>query len=280
MNLLEFQTLFPDETACEQYLLQRLWPQGFQSPHCGGQGGWYLKARRSFECQHCHRQESVTAQTLFHRSRSPLREWFLAIYLICESKKGISVLELAHHLGMKDERRAERMKKRIQAAMGERNDRYLLQDFVEFDEAFFVEAGESVPVAVCVSVNEQDRPEYVRFQVLDNLKGGTVEAAAKKCVAPEAVVVTDGHPSHNGFKAHFQEHIACVQRVPALCREYLPWVHILISNAKRFIGGTHHAVNHLQGFLDEFAWRFNRRFCDLFDRMILSSLTYKPGYLL
>lgn len=77
----------------------------------------------------------------------------------------------------------------------------------------------------------------------------------------------------------FNEHIACIQRTPADGKEYLPWVHILISNAKRFINGTHHSVNRLQAYLEEFTWRFNRRFGDLFQRMIISSIHYKPAYL-
>lgn len=88
-------------------------------------------------------------------SHTSLREWFLALYLVTESKKGISVLELAHHLGMKDSRRAARMKKRIQQAMTARNERYLLQGFVELDEAVFIENGENTTVLAAVSVEEE-----------------------------------------------------------------------------------------------------------------------------
>jgi hypothetical protein len=215
-----------------------------------------------------------------------LREWFLAIYLVCESKKGISGLALARHLGMKDERRAYTLKGHIQSAMAERNSRYLLQGFVEVDEAFF--GGKThgqgtgglgkTAVLVAVSVNEQDTPDFVRFKVVDNTKANTLETAVTTMLAKICQVVTHSHASHNHFSKIFQEHIPCTQEKPEQSKEYLPWVHILISNAKRFILGTHHSVTHLQNYLDEFTWRFNRRFCNLFERMLVSALNYRPAY--
>jgi transposase-like protein len=286
LNLLAFQAKFPDEAACENHLIQVRWPEGFICGHCQSKAAWYIQSRRTFQCKQCRRQESITANTMFHRSRTALQEWFLAIYLVCESKKGISGLALARHLGMKDERRAYTLKGHIQNAMTERNNRYLLEGFVEVDEAFF--GGKThgqgtgsvgkTAVLVAVSVNEQDTPDFVRFKVIDNTKGETVEAAAKTLIAASCHVVTDGHTSHNHFSEIFQEHIPCPLEKPEQSREYLPWVHILISNAKRFILGTHHSVQHLQNYLEEFSWRFNRRFGNLFDRMLVSALNYRPAY--
>jgi hypothetical protein len=238
-----------------------------------------MSARRYFQCRHCNNQRSITADTLFHSSHTPLLEWFLAIYLVTESKKGVSALELAHHLGMRDSRRAARMKKRIQKAMTIRNERYLLQGFVELDEAVFIENGENTNVLVAVSLEEKTgRPKYVRFQVVENMKATTLESAAVSVIDASSDIATDAHPSHNNLGEHFNEHISCKQEKPSDAAQYLPWVHVLISNAKRFINGTHHAVNHLQGYLEEFSWRFNRRFCDLFNRMLVTSIDYKPVY--
>lgn len=284
MNLLAFQAKFPDEAACENHLIQTRWPEGFICGHCQSKMAWYIPSRRTFQCKECRRQESITANTRFHRSRTSLKEWFLAIYLVCESKKGISGLGLARHLGMKDERRAYTLKGHIQKAMSERNNRYLLQGFVEVDEAFFGGKTQGqgtgglgkTAVLVAVSVNEQDTPDFVRFQVIDNTRANTIEKVAKTMLAQTCQVVTDAHPSHNHFSEIFQEHIPCTQEKPAQSREYLPWVHILISNAKRFILGTHHSVTHLQNYLEEFSWRFNRRFCNLFERMLVSALNYRP----
>lgn len=274
MNLLEFQDQFPDEDSCEAYLIQTRWSEGYVCEDCGSKSSWYLSARRSFQCQDCGVQRSITADTMFHSSHTPLKEWFLAIYLVTESKKGISALELAHHLGMNDSRRASRLKRRIQQTMTTRNERYLLNGFVELDEAVFVEAGENTNVLVAVSLEEETgSPKYVRFRVVENMKASTLESAATSCIEASADIATDAHPSHNGLGAHFNEHIPCRQDKPSDAAEYLPWVHVLISNAKRFINGTHHSVNHLQGYLEEFSWRFNRRFCNLFQRMIVASVT-------
>jgi hypothetical protein len=279
VNLLEFQERFPDENSCEWYLIQLRWPDGYVCETCGSKEAWYMSARRYFQCRHCNHQRSITADTMFQASHTSLREWFLALYLVTESKKGISVLELAHHLGMKDSRRAARMKKRIQQAMTARNERYLLQGFVELDEAVFIENGENTTVLAAVSVEEETgHPKYVRFQVVENMRAATLESAAINVIDPSSDIATDAHPSHNHLGEHFNEHIPCTQEKPSDAAQYLPWVHILISNAKRFINGTHHAVNYLQGYLEEFSWRFNRRFCDLFQRILVASITYKPTY--
>lgn len=279
MNLLEFQERFPDEDSCEMYLIQSRWPEGYVCEACGSKEAWYMSARRSFQCRHCNNQRSITAETMFHASHTSLREWFLALYLVTESKKGISSLELSHHLGMRDSRRAARMKKRIQEAMTARNERYLLKGFVELDEAVFIENGENTNVLVAVSLEEETgSPKYVRFRVVDDMKAATLESAAVSVIDGSSDIVTDAHPSHNNLAEHFNEHIPCKQDKPSDAAQYLPWVHILISNAKRFINGTHHAVNHLQGYLEEFSWRFNRRYCDLFNRMLVASINYKPAY--
>lgn len=279
MNLLEFQKRFPDEASCEAHLIAMRWPEGYVCESCGSVEAYYISNRHTYECKHCGHQHSITANTMFHRSRTPLLEWFLAIYLVCESKKGISGLELAHHLGMRDERRAYRLKKAIQAAMAARNSLYLLEHFVELDEAFMGGKGNKTPVMVAVSVDGEGKPQFARLQVLENLTGSHLCKTAKQIVSQEADVVTDAFPSHNGFSEMFNEHIACVQETPEQSKEYLPWVHIMISNAKRFLNGTHHSVRYLQGYLEEFTWRFNRRFCNLFNRMLVSATQFKPAYL-
>lgn len=288
MNLLEFQEQFSSEADCERHLVERRWPEGYVCESCGSKEAWYITARRAFECKHCRAQKTITSDTMFHRSRTPLREWFLAIYLVTESKKGISGLELQRHLGHGDERRAYRLKERIQQAMQARDNRYTLAGYVEIDEAFFGGAHpgkrgrgseNKTAVLVGVSVDEEDRPRYVKFEILPDFKGETLEKTVGGMVDKGSFVVTDGYAGYNGLQEDY-EHLPCTMERPELNQEYLPWVHIVISNAKRFILGTHHAVKRLPAYLAEFAWRFNRRFCNLFDRMIVSAIQYKPAYLL
>ncbi len=137
MNLMEFQDRFATEEACQKHIISKRWPDGYVCEKCGDKDAWYWDQRRSFECKTCRTQKSITAGTLFHRSQTPLREWFLALYLMTESKKGISGLELQHHLGAKDERRIYDMQRKIREAMTRREARYQLEGFVEIDESFF-----------------------------------------------------------------------------------------------------------------------------------------------
>jgi hypothetical protein len=164
--------------------------------------------------------------------------------------------------------------------MTARSEQYLLKGFVELDEAIFIESGENANALVAVSLEEETgHPKYVRFQVVENMKAVTLESVALSFMdAYSEDIATDAHPSHNNLRKYFNEHISCKQEKPSDAAQYLPWVHILISNAKRFINGTHHAVNHLQGYLEEFSWRFNRRFCDPFHRMPVTSISYNPSY--
>jgi len=206
-----------------------------------------------------------------------------------ESKKGISGLELARHLGMKDERRAYRLQARIREAMAHREEQYGLEGYVEIDEAFFggVHPGGKrgrgaegkTQVLVAVSVNEKDRPDYVKFRVIPDAKGKTLKETVSQTVAEGSFVVTDGYRGYNGLKETGYDHLPCKITQPEENQTYLPWVHILISNAKRFILGTHHSVKNIPAYLNEFSWRFNRRFCNLFERVLVSAISYQPQYL-
>jgi transposase-like protein len=126
MNLLEFQRTFPDEAHCEAYLIEKRWPNGFTCPHCANQGGWYLPARRSFECTACHKQQGITAGTIFHKTRTPLQEWFLALFLMASHKKGISGLQLQKDLGATYQARVYRIQRKIREAMAAREALYQL----------------------------------------------------------------------------------------------------------------------------------------------------------
>lgn len=288
MDLLAFVEQFPDEKSCVDHIISLRYPEGFTCKHCQHHGGWYLNARRAFQCKGCNRQSCVTADTVFHGSKVPLREWFLMMHLLATSKKGMSALALQRQLPRHDENTIRLMLKKLKAVMAERNGRYKLQGEVEIDEAFF---GGCLPggkrgkgsenkqkVLVMASVNEViDAPLYVHFEVVDDLKGETLKREIVEHIEKGSNLVTDGYTGYNGLDEMGYDHTSFVGLKGKDNAVYLPWVHILISNAKRFIGGTHHSVRHLQRYLDEFAWRFNRRFNNLFDRLLLASLEYIPA---
>jgi transposase-like protein len=285
MDLLAFADQFSDEQACIDHLIHLRYPTGFMCDHCHHHGGYPLYARRSFQCKSCKRQRSVTANTVFHGTKVPLREWFLAIHLLATSKKGMSALALQRQLPHHEENTIRLMLKKLHAVMTERNGRYKLVGEVEVDEAFF---GGCLPggkrgrgsenkkkVLVMVSVDdERDAPEYVHFEVVDDLKGDTLKGEIVAHVEAGSTLLSDGYAGYNGLEALGYNHASFVGLKGEDNAAYLPWVHILISNAKRFIGGTHHSVRYLQQYLDGFAWRFNRRFMNLFDRLLFASVEY------
>lgn len=135
MDLIAFFERFPDEQACIDHLIAVRWPEGFVCQHCGHHGGYYLQARRAFECEHCQRQQSIRSGTLFEKTLVPLREWFLAIHLLATSKKGISALALQRQLPKHQENTIRLMLKKLKGAMSQREALYQLAGVIELDEA-------------------------------------------------------------------------------------------------------------------------------------------------
>lgn len=287
MDLLSFFEQFPDEASCERYLIEKRWPDGYHCPHCGHEKAWYLKARRSFECSQCHRQFSITSGTVFHRSKVPLREWFLAMHLIATSKKGMSTLALQRQLPAHDEMTIALLKRKLRAAMQAREGLYQLGGLVEVDDAFFGGLlregsrgrGSENKVKVLASVDfgrNEDDPRFCKLHVVERLNSAHVEAALEKAVVQGSTVKTDGARFFSGLGLKgFIHHSLAVEK-PEETQQWLPWVHIVISNAKRFLLGTHHSVRYVQEYLAEFCWRFNRRHLNLFERLIHTALWYNP----
>ena len=173
MTLLEWQDKFPDDKACREYLFDQRWPNGFVCPKC--QGTKYWTVQRSgrtapvYECAACGHQASVTAGTIFHRTKVALRVWFMAIFHIAVDKRGKSALALSRELGLPYVT-AWLMHHKIQQAMTERNSRYQLGGLLELDDAYFggISHGpgkrgrgtDQDPVMVGISLTEKGHPQY------------------------------------------------------------------------------------------------------------------------
>ena len=95
-----FQRMFPDEEACWEHLRRIRWPRGFRCPRCGHRKSYFLAQRRLEQCQRCRYQASLTAGTVFHRTRVPLRIWFLGIFFVTRPKLGISALQFQRDTGL------------------------------------------------------------------------------------------------------------------------------------------------------------------------------------
>ena len=125
MTVSEFRSRFGDEVVCAQYLTAQRWPNGFVCPRCVGGSRGYMASRRVHECAGCGYQSSITAGTIFHKTRTPLRSWFWAIYRMSQDKKGISALQLSQEIGVSYPT-AWLMQHKIRKAIADRDPGYQL----------------------------------------------------------------------------------------------------------------------------------------------------------
>jgi len=282
MTLMEFMEKFGEEEQCREHLYQMRWPEGFVCPKCGAKDEPYnIKSHHRFQCKHCNHQATVTAGTVMDKSRTPLTKWFLAIYLMGQDKRGCSALKLKRELGIAYDT-AWTMSHKIRNAMKERDADYLLSGMVDVDDSFFGAARigskrgrgtEKTAVVFGVSFDRKGRPEYLKAKVVETVDGKILEAFAKENIEPGAVLRSDGLSSYrklgsSGF-VHQPQKFNHKENP-----EHLKWLHVVVANAKSFILGTYHGLDskHLQTYLDEFSFRFSRRFWQnqLFNRILCS----------
>ena len=266
IDLLEWQKRFGTEEACGEALARQRWPEGFRCPRCGHDHGYAISTRQSYECSSCHYQASLTAGTLFHSTNLPLAKWFWAIYLMASDKGGISALRLAKQIGV-SWITAHRMLRKIRIAMGHRDSVYRLHDLIEIDDALVGGrrpgkrgrgAAGKVPVLVAVE-NRGSGAGFIAMQQVPAVTRETVAGFVKGHLPPSQWVRSDKLAAL-GAIGKTQHHAARVTP-PDKAGEWLPWVHVAIGNLKAFLLGTYHGVSskHLQEYLNEFCYRFNRR---------------------
>lgn len=282
LSFTQFIKRFPNEKACAEYLYSVKWPKGFECPVCGCRHGYALKNRRQYQCAHCRHQTSLTANTVMHRSHLSLTKWFWAIYLVACDKRGISALALAGKIEVCYET-AWNMLRRIRAAMEMREERYVLEGIVEFDDSYFG-AGKkgNIPgqggrargnqaVFVAVSKDKMGNPAYLRMQLTPNVRSVSIAEFAVSRIAYASKVQTDGF---NAYRKPLAERYDHEWEVFNPDGELLKWLHHMIGNAKTFINGTYHGTStkHLQMYLSEFCYRFNRRKIGgaIFDRLLVA----------
>ena len=289
MNMIEFNEQYGTEEQCVLHLFNNRWPNGFVCPKCGGTEYYDVKSRNLYQCKSCKYQASVTAGTIMDKSRTPLRKWFLAFYLMSEDKRGISALSLKSKIGVAYQT-AWSMCQKIRHAMGERDKGYKLSGIVELDESFFgspTEGGkrgrgtDKTAVLVSISLTEDGNPGYAKMKVVETDEGESVDGETVKKFTDEAIakgseIRTDGLNIYNHLSKNGYSHVR-KDYDPKNQPEHLHWLHILISNAKALIGGTFHGLDslHLQRYLDEFCYRFNRRW---FSSGVFSHLVMACAY--
>jgi hypothetical protein len=298
-SLLDFQKDFSSEEACAQHLREIRWRDGFRCSRCGHTEAWFISTRNILDCKSCRAKISLTAGTIFHKTRTPLVKWYWLIYHMAMDKVGVSISEMQRVLQINDYKTAWLMAHKIRKAMADRDAGYSLAGLVEMDDSFFGPKGHTTgrgserkaTVLCAVSLYRdqkgEERPGFAHMQVVDNASADTIESFLQRLgygpTTEESqnllqAIRTDGWRSYaKAAKGTKLCHYKVVLRDPKSAGKLLPWVHRVISNAKAVIRGAHRGVSekHLQSYLSEVCYRFNRRFWEreLFDRLIKACIS-------
>jgi transposase-like protein len=277
-SLTEFHDRFPNDEACAAYLVAKRWPDGFVCPACNGTKAWELTGRGWIrECAACHRQTSATAGTVIHGSKLSLRTWFLAAYLMASHSNGISALQLGRQLGLGSYKTAWLLCAKLRRALANRATG-LLEGFVEVDETTLPQRSKYEPlggghgrspegkmlIVGAVEVEDTERggttPGRIRLQVIPDYRRQSLHAFVADHIAGGSIVATDDWRSYQGLPAdRFTHRPHVIGKMAA--HVVLPWVHRIFSLMKRWALGVYHGLRrkHLQRYLDEFVFRFDRR---------------------
>ncbi len=286
----EFERRFATAEACRTYLAQLRWPEGFRCPKCGGGKAWPVGVL--LECAACGRQTSVTAGTIFQDTRTALPTWFRAMWWVTSQKTGASAMGLQHVLGLGSYETAWTWLHKLRRAMV-RPGRDRLTGRVEVDEAYIggVEEGvrgRQTEKKALIAVAAEENGEgigRIRMRRIPDATADSLQAFVEAAVAPGSLLHTDGLLSYDRLEKHGYRHrITFLKGRKESASELLPRVHRVVSLLKRWLLGTHQgAVSraHLDYYLDEFTFRFNRRSSrhrgKLFYRLVQQAVAVDPA---
>jgi transposase-like protein len=268
-DLLELEARFSTEAACREYLAQLRWPEGFRCRRCAGGKAWPVRGVL-LECAACGAQTSVTAGTIFQDTRTPLPVWFRAMWWVTTQKNGASALGLQRVLGLKSYETAWTWLHKLRRAMV-RPRRDLLSGRIEVDEGYIGGEEEGLPgqlnlekTLVVVAAQEDGKGiGRIRMRQIPNAAAHCLMPFIRDSVVPGSIVHTDGWLGYSPLENNgFLHEVTYLKGNKKAASELLPRVHLVISHLKRWLLGTHQGAishKHLDYYLDEFTFRFNRR---------------------
>lgn len=316
MKLIDFNLHYPDEASCRSSWRKLRESEGVKCKKCGCENHYWKKDKEAFECKKCKFRTSLRSGTVMENSNLPFRHWFLAMHLMTSMKQNLSALEMQKQIGHKRYEPIWEMAHKLRIVMGKRDSIYQLEGLIELDEGFFEHADlktekvetekvetekvakrgrgsqRQTKVLVMTSVETLDIPtnkqkdstkntrlKYVKMLVINDLKADTIKQEVEVNIQNTATVKTDGFRGYAKIKDAVAQH---VQKVipPKEASKELPWVHTIISNAKRKFSATYFQIHaqYFQNYLNEFCFKVNRRFFGekLFDRILHSAILYTP----
>lgn len=283
----EFRAWFPDDEACRCYLERVRWPNGPRCPRCPQAEVWTMKPP-FYRCAACRHDFTVTAGTLFGDTRLPLTLWFEAMWYVVNQKHGASALGVQRVLGVSYPTAWRWLHKLRRAMVRPGRDR--LAGPVEVDEVYI--GGErpgkrgrgAAGKALVLVVAQADGPQIGRIRLgrVANASQAVLTTAVGKMVEPQSQVLTDDWDGYGGLReAGYDRQV--VRHNAVVGENLLPRANRVASLLQRWLLGTHQgavAHSHLDYYLDEFVFRFNRRRSRsrglLFYRLIEQSLAVAP----
>ncbi|NQT56179.1 MAG: IS1595 family transposase [Desulfobacteraceae bacterium] len=283
----DFQEDFPTEEACEKHLRKMRWPDGFRCPRCGHGEAWFIRTRKLFDCKSCRKKISLTAGTIFHKTRIPLMKWYRLIHrMATASENGVSISEMQRELEIADYKTVWMMAHKIRKAMAFKITGYNLTGLVQIDASFF-ETQTQIPrkdtgneeskKVLCATMIYRDTKGYVKASFV-HMKISQKESPDTYTTFLEEIgygsKTMKGKNSLSAFtKGHIEinyltEYVDLLTEAKILFDENLitSWdlsgfINKVLNNAKDVIYVTHHKVSekHLQSYLDEICFRENYR---------------------
>ena len=317
MNLFNYIKRFPNENACIKYLREKRENEGVKCKNCRKiHHHYWFENQKLWKCSKCGSRTSLRAGTIMHKSKIPLSYWFMVIHLMTSVKKSFSAVEIQKQLGHKRYEPIWYMMQKIRISMGRRDSKYKLQGEIEVDDAYFeivldkesrkqqyqnkkpkkghdqlkrgrgsdrqievMVIAESTPVDDNTNIHRPSKKfGHVKMIVMENLGSAGINFEIAKAVMPTSKITTDGWRGYYKLPDIIDEHKRLT--VPQKeAHKLLPWVHTVISNAKRLLLGTHHSIGkgYLQNYLNEFCYKLNRRYVedDLFEHMMTVSVNQR-----
>jgi transposase-like protein len=285
LSMVEFMHQYGTEAKAYRALYRWRWPQGFRCPACGDRRrSRFLRSRQVYyQCRACRHQTTLLSGTIFEATKLPLSTWLLAIHLLTATKTNMAALELKRHLGVDYDQResprdkaAWRIKHKVMQAMAEREAPRQLSGFVQIDDAYLggernggkPGRGSENKQAFLIAVQTDSALEHPTYAVIEPVRSfddASIKDWQKRHLAPDAEVYSDGLFCFRRFADAGHAHTVLETGGGRAACEVngARWVNVLLSNVKRAIGGSYHAIRqgkYARLYLAEAAYRFNRRF--------------------
>ena len=287
-TIMDFETKFKSEEACRDYLYQLRWPNGFQCPRCSNDKAWPLK-NALYQCSHCNHKISVIAGTIFHGTHKPLVLWFRAIWWLTGQKNGASALGIKRVMGLGSYKTSWAWLHKLRRAMVTPG-RDKLSGVIEIDETLIGgeqpgkrgrgAVGKSL-VAIAVETTDSVIGR-IRLERIEDASSDSLDCVVENNVNKGSWIQTDGWRGYSHLSSIGYKH-EIIRSSFHIGDDLLPNCHLVASLLKRWLLGTHQGAvshEHLEYYLDEFTFRFNRRKSThrgkLFYRLLQNAVSIEP----